>query len=508
MTVVADTTAGKITGREKGDVLLFAGIPFAAPPVGDLRFRPPQPHPGWDDVRDATRFGKVSWQAGDSLAGIGAATTLDCSEDCLFLNVQTPALDDARRPVLVWIHGGAFVNGTGATPWYDGSAFVRHGDVVVVSINYRLGALGWLHLGHLDPAYASSGNNGLLDQIASLRWVHDNIEGFGGDPDNVTVFGESAGGMSVGALLGAPAAAGLFAKAITQSGATHNVAGVDDGAAVTDAVLDELGGATSGRSALDTLLSVEPERLLAAQQAVSLGLATGSGPRRSSSASGMPFGPLIDGVVLPQHPYEAVRDGSAASVALLTGTTRDEWNLFGFMAGSIEDADTLTRRLGRILEQPEPLIAAYRDVLAEASHDELFSRIMTDRVFRVPAIRLAEAQAAHQPDHTFLYLFEFASTAFDGRLGSCHALEIPFVFDNLGKTGVDLLTGPNPPHSVADAMHASWIAFARTGSPGHDGLPEWPAYDAGSRATMHFGEPCHLEHDPAPTERLAWEGVL
>ena len=503
MTVVASTSAGKITGRQKGDVLAFAGIPFAAPPVGDLRFRPPQPHPGWSDVRDATRFGKISVQVGDSLGGIGAAPTLDWSEDCLFLNVQTPALDDARRPVMVWIHGGAFVNGTGATPWYDGSAFVRRGDVVVVSLNYRLGVLGWLHLGHLDPAYATSGNNGLLDQMAALEWVQANIESFGGDPDNVTVFGESAGGMSVGALLGAPAAAGLFTKAIAQSGATHNVAAIDDGAAVTDAVLAELGG-----GGIDTLLAATPDRLLAAQQVVSQGMATGSGPRRSWSASGMPFGPLIDGSVLPCHPYEAVRDGSAASVALLTGTTRDEWNLFGLMAGSIEDADTLTRRLGRIVEQPEPLIAAYRDVLADASHDELFSAVMTDRVFRVPAIRLAEAQAAHQPDHTFMYLFEFASTAFEGRLGSCHALEIPFVFDNLGKAGVELLTGPNPPQSVADAMHASWIAFAHTGSPANAGVPDWPAYDAGTRATMHFGEPYHLEHDPAPTERLAWEGVL
>jgi para-nitrobenzyl esterase len=244
------------------------------------------------------------------------------------------------------------------------------------------------------------------------------------------------------------------------------------------------------------------------QQAVSLAMTTGQGPRRSTAASGLPFGPVIDGAVLPHHPYEAVRDGASASVPLLTGTTRDEWNLFGLMTGSVTDGDMLLRRLGRIVERPEPLAAAYREVRAEASHDELFSAIMTDRVFRVPAIRLAEAQAVHQPDHAFMYLFEWASTAFDGRLGSCHALEIPFVFDNLHKGGVEMLTGPDAPQSVADAVHAAWIAFARTGSPAHEALPDWPAYDHDGRATMHFGVPCHLEHDPAPTERLAWEGVL
>jgi para-nitrobenzyl esterase len=503
MTVVAKTAAGSISGRERDGVLAFAGVPFAAPPVGERRFRAPEPHPGWTGVRDATRFGKVSVQVGNSLGAIGTAPAPDWSEDCLFLNVQTPALDDRRRPVMVWIHGGAFVNGTGAIPWYDGSRFVTQGDVVVVSINYRLGALGWLYLGHLDPTYRASGNSGLLDQILALEWVRDNIAGFGGDPDNVTVFGESAGAMSIGTLLGTPAAAGLFAKAIPQSGAAHNVSPTEDASVVTDALIAELGG-----GGLDALLAVTPARLLEAQQAVSAAMTTGKLPPRSNSASGLPFGPVIDGHVLPRHPYEAVRDGSAADVALLTGSNRDEWNLFGLMASNVEDADTLLRRLGRIVERPEPLAAAYREVRAEASHDQLFSAIMTDRVFRVPAIRLAEAQAVYQPEHTFMYLFEFASTAFNGRLGSCHALEIAFVFDTLDKPGTTLLTGPEPPQSISDAMHHAWIAFASTGNPAHAGIPEWPPYDADRRATMHFGTPCHLEHDPALTERLAWAGVL
>jgi para-nitrobenzyl esterase len=503
MAVIADTTAGKIAGREKAGVLLFAGVPFAAAPLGDRRFKAPEPHEGWSDVRDATRFGQVAVQMGDSLGALGTAPPPDWSEDCLFLNVQTPALDGARRPVMVWIHGGAFVNGTGAMPWYDGANFVRHGDVVVVSINYRLGALGWLELGHLDPVYGTSGNNGLLDQIAALRWVHDNIDGFGGDPDNVTVFGESAGAMSVGTLLGTPAATGLFAKAIAQSGAAHNVSSMEGAVAVTEAFLAELDDGD-----LEAVMAAPPERLLEVQQVVGQAMVAGHIRRPVTSASGLPFGPVIDGAVLPRHPVDAIADGSAASVPLLTGTTRDEWNLFGLMDRKVEDVERLIGRLGRFTEKPEPLVAAYRQARPGDDYDELFKAMMTDRMFRIPAIRMAEAQASHQPANTFMYLFEFASTAFDGRLGSCHALEIPFVFDNLGKPGAQLLTGPEPPQSVADAMHAAWIAFVRTGSPANEVLPEWPAYDQKRRATMGFAEPCHLESDPASAERLAWSGLL
>jgi para-nitrobenzyl esterase len=502
MAVIADTTTGRIAGRDKDGLLLFAGVPFAAAPVGERRFRAPEPHDGWEGVRDATRFGAVSVQTGDSLAAIGSTPAPEWSEDCLFLNIQTPALDDAGRPVMVWIHGGSFVNGTGAIPWYDGRNFVRHGDVVVVSINYRLGALGWLNLADLDSTFAGSGNNGLLDQIAALRWVRHNIAGFGGDPDNVTVFGESAGAMSVGTLLGTPSAAGLFAKAIAQSGAAHNVSTASDAAAVTEAFVAELGG-----GGLDAVLTAPPERLLDAQRAVSEAMLAGRISRAVTSASGLPFGPVIDGHVLSRPPLEVIADRSAAPVPLLTGTTRDEWNLFDLMDKKVEDADTLIRRLRRVVDEPERLITVYAGARPEASYDQLFKGIMTDRMFRIPAIRMAEAQTSHQPQNTFMYLFEFASTAFDGRLGSCHALEIPFVFDNLDKGGIELITGPEPPRSLAAAMHGAWLAFARTGSPAHEGLPPWPAYGDG-RATMYFGARSYLETDPASPERRAWTDLL
>ena len=500
---VVDTTGGKVAGIHKDGVLRFGGIPFAAAPVGERRWLPPEAHPGWDGVLDASGFGQVAMQTAGSLEALAGGAAPDWSEDCLFLNVQTPAVDDGARPVMVWIHGGGFMTGAGSIPWYDGAHLVAAGDVVVVSINYRLGVLGWLHLAELDPSLARSGNVGLLDQVAALEWVRDNIAGFGGDPADVTVFGESAGAMSIGTLLGTPAAAGLFAKAILQSGAAHNVVERDAAVEVTDRVLDAL-----GTRDLAELRAVPAARLLEVQAEVAASLTKERASSSAGAGLGLPFGPVLDGDVLPRPPMDAVADGSAADVAVLAGTTAEEWRLFGLMLRSVEDETTILRRLGRMVEDPHTIAAAYRQARADADHDDRWTAILTDRIFRIPAIRLAEAQAVHQPDHTFMYLFEWASTSFDGKLGSCHALEIPFVFDNLDKGGVELFTGPGAPQELAVAMRDAWLAFARTGDPSHDGIPAWPAYSTDARATMHFGDPVHLEHDPAAEERAAWDGVL
>ena len=482
---------------------VFRGVPYAQVTGPQGRWRAAQPPTAWTGTRLASSWGPIAPQTPPVPGFSFPHDPTGSDEDCLNLNVWTPALDDGRRPVMVWLHGGGFTTGTGSSALFAGGRLASKG-VVVVTINYRLGALGLLtHPDLASPDDAGGGNWSLRDQIAALGWVKENIAGFGGDPDNVTLFGESAGAMSVGTLLGTPAAAGLFAKAIAQSGAAHNVSSADDAAAVTDAFLAELGG-----DGLEALLAATPERLLEVQQQVAQAMLGGRLRRRARSASNLPFGPVIDGAVLPRHPYEAIRDGSAASVPLLTGTNRDEWNLFVLLDRSVDDAETLIRRVGRIVERPEALVAAYRAARDQDSHDELFKAVMTDGVFRVPAIRMAEAQAAHQPEHTFMYLFEYASTVFDGRLGSAHALEIPFVFDNLDRTGVELLTGPDPPQSVADAMHRAWISFARTGSPAHDGLPDWPPYNRADRVTMGIGTPCHLERDPAGAERLAWSDLL
>jgi para-nitrobenzyl esterase len=503
MGVQVDTTGGRIEGIEKRGVLRFAGIPFAEPPVGPRRWLPPAPHPGWSGVRDASRFGPVAMQTNGTLEALAGGSGPDWEEDCLFLNVWTPAPDGAGRPVMVWIHGGGFSTGAGSVPWYDGSSLVQRGDVVVVTVNYRLGALGWLDLRSLDWSLASSGNLGLLDQIAALEWVRDNIAAFGGDPGNVTVFGESAGGMSIGTLMGTPSAAGLFHRAIPQSGAAHNVARPDDAAEVAEAVMEALGARD-----LEALRAVPAADLLAAQGKVSEELTRRRAKRPSGAGLGLPFSPVLDGVVLPRYPLEAIREGSAAQVDLLTGSTAEEWKLFGLMLRNVEDEETILRRLGRVVEDPAELAAAYRQSRTDASHDDVWTAILTDRIFRIPAIRLAEAQAEHRPESTFAYLFEWRSSAFDGRLGSCHALDVPFTFGTLDAPGARMFTGEDAPVALSEAMQDAWTAFARTGSPAHPGLPAWPAYDKEARATMHLGDPCHLEHDPGPTERAAWDGVL
>jgi para-nitrobenzyl esterase len=501
MALIVTTTSGQLQGRERNGVLSFAGIPFAAPPTGERRFRPPAPHPGWDGVRDATRFGKVAPQIGGGLGAALAGRTPDWDEDCLFLNVQTEALDDGRRPVMVWIHGGGFAGGTGAVPWYDGKHFVEHGNVVVVSINYRLGALGWMHLGGLDPDYRA-GNVGLLDQIAALEWVRDNIAAFGGNPDDVTIFGESAGAMSVGTLMGTPRAQGLFHAAIAQSGAAHNVTSADDAAVVAEKMLETL-----GVDDVDGLLALDAAAVLEAQSTVSAAAAAGELGHGERNASGLIFGPVLDGEVLPEPPVDAVRAGSSASVPLLIGTNLDEWNLFALARNPVTDDATIVRRLATMVDGADEVVAAYRAGRPDASSNDVWSAIVTDRVFRIPAIRLAEAQLAHQPEHTFMYLFEWPSTAFDGRLGACHALEIPFVFDNLDKGGIDQVTGPEPPQSIADAMHAAWLAFVHDRDPSGGG-EQWPAYDTGRRATMIFDRKDRVDDDPLGAERAVWDARL
>jgi para-nitrobenzyl esterase len=512
MAIVASTTAGAIEGREKEGVLRFAGVPYAAPPVGARRFRPPEPVEPWTGTRSAQSFGPASWQSAPALGGLLAAPPPVCDEDCLTLNVQTPALDDAGRPVMVWIHGGSFTAGTGATPWYNGTSFARRGDVVVVSLNYRLGALGFLHLAELGgEAYASSGLNGILDQVAALEWVRDNIATFGGDPGNVTIFGESAGGMSVATILGLPRATGLFHRAIPQSGAASHVASTGQAARITRAFCDELGVGD-----LEGLLATSPERLVEAQAALPAALARARREAGDAAADrdavpaveadelGMAFQPVLDGVELPVPPLEAVRDGLNAGVPVLTGTCRDEWNIFHLGTGGLDDA-AVDRRAQRLFPGHPGIVAAYRAERPDATPDQLWCALATDAVFRIPAIQLAEAQVRHQPDHTFVYRFSWPSTAFGGALGACHALEIPFMFNNLERGGAALFTGDGPiPPDLAPTMHDAWWRFARTGDPNGGALPHWAPYDRDRRTTMDFDTEIAAVDDPDGAERAAW----
>lgn len=499
MNVLVETTHGAVRGTQFAGHQRFRGIPFAEPPVAALRFAAPQPVRAWSDVRDASAYGFSAVQPKSPLPGMQVGPQ---SEDCLTLNIYTPAADDARRPVLFWIHGGGFVTGGSCQALYEGRALVERGDVVLVTINYRLGVLGYLDLPELDGATANAGQ---LDQIAALEFVRDNIARFGGDPGNVTIFGESAGGMAVSVLLGMPAARGLFHKAIAQSGAAAATQDRETAAQVADVWLRQLG---LSRRSLAGLRDLPASDLLAAQVASANELRNG----RIFLANA----PVVDGTTLPMHPLQAVREGAAAAVPLLTGTTRDEWRLFE-MPSLMKDIDArgIVKRLAAQLPDDadvERLVALYAEARGEdpARPEQakwIHHALQTDRTFRIPATQLAEAQAAHQAA-TFMYLFSWSSPARRGELGACHAIELPFVFGTLDAPGMDRFSGSGPDaEQLAERMMDAWLAFARTGDPNHAGLPKWERYEPTRRATMDLGAEPSLCDAPMERERRAWQEV-
>ena len=490
---LAQTACGTVRGRHRRGVQLFAGIPYAEPPVGDRRFAPPTPHDSWDGTRDALRFGKAAPQLPGE--GLTNRVLLAWDEDCLTLNVVTPAADDARRPVYVWIHGGAYQHGQGATPWYDGTSFAIRGDIVVVTINYRLGALGFCHLSpHLGDRFASAGVNGFLDQLAALGWVRDNIAAFGGDPDRVTVGGESAGAFSVCNVLASPHAAGLVHRAIAQSGAAHNTHDPESGKEISAQFLAALGEPNAAE-----LLEIGADRILEAQQQVIVERSTrpSHGPE--------PFYPVWGHEALPRAPHELIADGAGSEVALLTGTNEDEMALWG-VTGLSEDR--VHRYTARMSPDADAVLACYRQRLSDVEAGWVACAIATDRVFRVPAIRLAENRHANGAA-TWMYRFSWDSRAFEGQFGAAHALEIPFTFNTLDGPGTDVFLGEGPrPDALAETMHDSWIAFIRHGDPSTSALGDWPPYEPDCRLVMDLDDECGLLADPESDEREIWESVV
>ena len=478
-------------------MLLFAGIPYAAPPTGEHRFRPPMAPDRWAGVRDATRFGPAAPQLpGDGL--VGNPNVRWDEAGCLTLNVCTPACDDARRPVLVWIHGGGFRNGQGAIPWYDGSSFARNG-VVVVSINYRLGALGFAHLAEIGGSdYATSGSAGIQDQLAALRWVRGNVAAFGGDPQQVTIAGESAGGMSVGILLGAAGASGLFRGAIPQSGAAQHV---NDARAATE-VAGRFARAL-GAGGITEILAAPAERVLAAQAEVEK-LSREGALEDTAGIRGMPFMPVVDGRAIAKQPLAAIRAGEARGVNVLIGTNADEMTLFG--VAEVDDA-RLERHASRYFPNASGAVAAYRAEHPGANPQQIALAIATDHVFRIPAVRLAEAHAG-SGGRTWKYLFSWKSRAFGGRLGATHALEIPFAFNTLDRPGVDGMLGPGErPDALAQRMHAAWTTFVKRGDPACEQTGPWGCYGPETRDVMEFGDRVGVLRDPGANTRALWEGL-
>ncbi len=494
---IAKTLSGEVRGREKNGVLLFAGIPYAAPPIGERRFRPAEMPDDWSGVRDATRFGPAAPQpAGDGL--VGNPNVRWDEAGCLTLNVCTPACDDARRPVLVWIHGGGFRSGQGAIPWYDGSSFARSG-IVVVSINYRLGALGFAHLAEIGGSdYASSGSIGIQDQLAALRWVRGNVAAFGGDPEQVTIAGESAGGMSVGTLLGAAGASRLFRGAIPQSGAAQHLLDAKAGAEVARHFARALGAGS-----ITEILAAPAERVLAAQAEVER-LSRERVIADAGGIGGMPFMPVVDGTAISEPPLDAIRGGRARGVNVLIGTNADEMTLFG--VAEVDDA-RLERHASRYFPDAASAVAAYRVDHPGASAREVALAMATDHVFRIPAVRLAEAHAG-SGGRTWKYLFSWKSRAFGGRLGATHALEIPFAFNTLDRPGVEAMLGPGErPDALAQRMHAAWTAFVKRGDPTCAETGAWGCYGESAREVMEFGARVGVLSDPGGATRALWAGL-
>jgi para-nitrobenzyl esterase len=509
-----ETAQGTLEGVDQEGVVVFRGVPFARPPVGQRRFCPPEAPLSWDGVRAATEFGPACPQPSTPELAMLSGGLERTSEDCLYLNVWTPAPDGGRRPTMVWIHGGAFVIGSGSQPWYDGAGLASRGDVVVVTLNYRLGALGFSYLGQLvGPELASSGNVGLLDQVAALEWVRDNIAAFGGDPGNVTVFGESAGAMSVGTLLGTPRAQGLFHRAIAQSGAADMVSSPERATEVARALADRLGlDGAWGPELAEALRRLEPEALVAAQQEMA---SDGAGVLGVDSSGALAFCPVVDGHVLPQAPLQAVTAGQGAKVPLLIGTNRHEMRLFSMLDPSLSvgDADELPGRLARVLGAPERaqrlLVAGAAGMGDEAGPAQLWEQLAGDWVFGLPARRLADSQGRVNGGAVWSYLFAWESPLMDGALGACHALEVPFVFGTFSDPMTAMFVGAGPEASQLSArIQDAWLAFARHGDPATPSLPPWPPCRPPARPTMVLGRHCQVEQDPLGARAQAWEQVL
>ncbi|MGG8410262.1 carboxylesterase/lipase family protein [Streptomyces sp. 12297] len=528
--LVVELPAGRLRGGLENGVAVFRGVPYAAPPTGPLRWRPTRPHAGWPGIRDATVDGPSSpqpWvEGGDAVLGGHGAPPFD--DDCLTVNIWTPAADAARRPVLVWIHGGGFVTGSGSLPHYSGEAFARSGDVVVVTVNYRTGPLGYLYVGPggsggsggsgaaggpgepggpsgpsgpdgADGADGVEANFWLGDQLAALRWVHDNIAYFGGDPDTVTVAGHSGGALSAAALAAHPDARGLLKRVILQSPPL----GLD------------LPGTAAYRERTDTYLelagvkTVEELRALPWQLLIE---ALGGLFERTGRWGHwpMPVLPVLDPETLPRHPAEALLHGqAAANVDVMIGWTREEAN-FRFALDQAHADATREQVTDRIAETfgaaaAPAVYAVYERHRPGARPADVVMDLITDEVFRVPGDGLAEARAA-LGHPVWAYEFGLRTPALGGRLGAAHCLELPFVFDNFDRWAhVPFLTGIDPAarDRLTRAMHRAWIAFVRTGDPNHPDLPLWQRYDTPARTTMRFDTRTATTPDPVgPARRL------
>ena len=510
MDPIAETTAGTVRGAEMEGVLAFKTIPYAASTAGTNRFLPPQPVAPWSGIRDCTEFTGRAAQAGLSPAPrpeladfSGAPDPSPETEDCLTVNVWTPATDAAKRPVMVWFHGGAFSYGNANAPRLRGSRLAAKNDVVVVCVNQRLNIFGHLDLSAISDTYRHSGNAGTLDMVAALEWVRANISRFGGDPDNVTVFGESGGGAKVAVLLTMPRAKGLFHRAIIQSGAVVRLRTKERALALTELVRAHLGSAAASIEALQT---VPVSDLLAAVEPAIKAL----GPSPTPLFDRYPFGPVVDGDIVPVHPFDPEASPVQADIPLIIGDMKHETANFLAPIDAVWNRtlthEEMTARVAAIAgANTGRVIDLYTRLHPDLNPAERLIAITTDSSFRIRSLVLAQRRVALNAAPVWMYSFEWETPVLGGRLGAPHAMDVPFVFNTLDLTNAT--GGSQQAQALADTMSAVWAAFARNGRPDHASIPDWPVYDTRHRATLMLNAVCRIQNDPRGEARQLWQDI-